>query len=224
MGPSGLLWTLWASSGPFGSLWYSILFYLNILLRLVVVVVLVILLLLLLLLLGDGGDLLGDGFDLLDDKQDKTRQTQQECQKLTAPDCEEREKGCGAMFPYHGFCDRAQRREELDILVVGYTACTVLHFHQQANKQDAQPPWLTALSTRLKYHLDSLSWLQMTDGSFSPLPVFLHFDCIHSHAFELFMLFCWFAFNEEITIRRGRVKTMTMTGQPKTQSQHSLAS
>ena len=137
MGPSGLLWTLWASSGPFGSLWYSILFYLNILLRLVVVVVLVILLLLLLLLLGDGGDLLGDGFDLLDDKQDKTRQTQQECQKLTAPDCEEREKGCGAMFPYHGFCDRAQRREELDILVVGYTACTVLHFHQQANKQDA---------------------------------------------------------------------------------------
>ena len=70
MGPSGLLWTLWASSGPFGSLWYSILFYLNILLRLVVVVVLVILLLLLLLLLGDGGDLLGDGFDLLGDGVD----------------------------------------------------------------------------------------------------------------------------------------------------------
>ena len=67
----------------------------------------------------------------------------------------------------------------------------------------------------------------MTDASFSLLLVFFYFDCIHSHAFELFMLFCWFAFTEEIAICRGRVRTMmtmTMTVQPKTQSLHSSAS
>ena len=54
---------------------------------------------------------------------------------------------------------------------------TVALSAEQPHKQDARRD-LTALSTRLKYYLDSLAWLQMMDAGFYLLPAFLHFDCL----------------------------------------------